>query len=259
LLVRLRYRGHRFDLPSGEFTIGRTPECHLALDDELVSRKHAAIVVREDGVSIRDLGSRNGVVVNGSLVNGSRELSNADRITIGTQVLVLTIQDPDMNATHDGSAVTQVGSIPSPVAPPSRAHPLELTAPIAEKAFALGRTADAERVLQRPLADLLDAAHRGVAVEPETLRVAAAMALRLANATGRGTWVDYLVELHLLRQAMIPPQIVDALYDVLRKMRINVPMLRAYVQQLRLETSKLGPTARFHLKRIEGLEKVARA
>jgi pSer/pThr/pTyr-binding forkhead associated (FHA) protein len=264
LLVTLRYRGNRFELPPGEFVIGRTSDCHLDLDDDLVSRKHAALTVRADGVSIEDLASRNGVIVNGSLVKGSRELAHGDRISIGTQVLLLSIEEGKPASMRD-ALVTQAGSaLPEPAptsarsAPGPRAHPLELTSSLAEKAFAMGRFADAERLLQRPLADLLDTAHRGSAIEPELLRIAAVMAVRLAGATSRGSWVDYIIELHLLQQALIPQQVVDALYDLLRKVRIDVPMLRAYVQQLRLDASSFGPTARFNQKRIEGLESVAR-
>ncbi|MBK6811375.1 MAG: FHA domain-containing protein [Sandaracinaceae bacterium] len=70
------------------FLIGRSSECHLAVDDSLVSRRHAALDVRADGVRIRDLGSRNGVSVNGTLISGSHELTHMDRITIGAQQMV---------------------------------------------------------------------------------------------------------------------------------------------------------------------------
>ena len=64
MAYRLRYQAHDIELPLGEFLIGSSAECQLALDDPLVSRKHAAIRVRKEGVTVEDLGSRNGVLLN---------------------------------------------------------------------------------------------------------------------------------------------------------------------------------------------------
>ena len=65
MAYRLRYLAHDLELPIGEFVVGRSTECQLSLDDPLVSRRHAVLRVRRDGVSVQDLGSRNGVLVNG--------------------------------------------------------------------------------------------------------------------------------------------------------------------------------------------------
>lgn len=87
---RLRYRAHDLELPLGEFVIGRSDECQLALDDPLVSRRHAALRVSSRSVSIADLGSRNGVSVNGEKVQGERRLKHNDRVTIGGQEMVVS-------------------------------------------------------------------------------------------------------------------------------------------------------------------------
>jgi len=42
----LEYQGRTFELRPGEVLIGRSSNCHLVLDDGLVSRRHAQIVVR---------------------------------------------------------------------------------------------------------------------------------------------------------------------------------------------------------------------
>src|ERR1700679_3468930 len=86
---RLRYLAHDLELPVGEFVVGRSTECQLSLDDPLVSRRHAVLRVRRDGVSVQDFGSRNGVLVNGVKIVGERELAAGDKGSIGSQEMVL--------------------------------------------------------------------------------------------------------------------------------------------------------------------------
>ncbi len=77
------------EMPLGEFTIGRSSACNLALADGLVSRKHAMLHVGPDTVVVEDLSSRNGVAVNGVRINGPRRIEHMDRVYIGSQELVL--------------------------------------------------------------------------------------------------------------------------------------------------------------------------
>ncbi|MGH9172262.1 MAG: FhaA domain-containing protein [Acidimicrobiales bacterium] len=78
--------GRRIAITDQPVTIGRLPECAVALDDPNVSRRHAQ--VRNDGsnVVVVDLGSTNGTKVNGVAVREHR-LAPGDRITIGTTTL----------------------------------------------------------------------------------------------------------------------------------------------------------------------------
>jgi hypothetical protein len=78
--------GRRVPIADEIVTIGRLPECAIALDDPNVSRRHAQI--RRDGsyVVIVDLGSTNGMKVNGVIVREHR-LEAGDIITIGTTTL----------------------------------------------------------------------------------------------------------------------------------------------------------------------------
>ncbi len=87
---RLRHQASNLELPIGEFTIGRSTTCHLSLDDGLVSRTHASLTADENGVVLRDLGSRNGVFLNGVKIEGATRVGHDDRITIGSHELVLT-------------------------------------------------------------------------------------------------------------------------------------------------------------------------
>ena len=80
----------RFD---GErLRIGRDSTNDMALDDPNVSRFHAEVVAREDGLELRDLGSRNGTRVNGSPVTRAR-LETGSEVGIGPFRLVFDGSD----------------------------------------------------------------------------------------------------------------------------------------------------------------------
>jgi pSer/pThr/pTyr-binding forkhead associated (FHA) protein len=83
--------GAKIAVKKEEFLIGRSPECHLCAGSTSISRKHCAI--RRDGtkVTIEDLGSRNGTVVNGEKITGLTELHSGDDIVIGSLGFLLTI------------------------------------------------------------------------------------------------------------------------------------------------------------------------
>lgn len=86
-------------LPVGCSVIGRARDVAVRLADTTVSPRHAEVVVSgDDGrVSVRDLGSLNGTLVNGLLVNEA-ELSDGSRIEVGNTTLVVVIDEPQ----HDG-------------------------------------------------------------------------------------------------------------------------------------------------------------
>ncbi|MES1248059.1 MAG: FHA domain-containing protein [Actinomycetota bacterium] len=74
--------GESFSPQGDRTTIGRSPDCGIFLDDVTVSRRHAAIVRRDDRWSIEDLGSLNGTFVNRRRVE-TASLEDGDEIQIG--------------------------------------------------------------------------------------------------------------------------------------------------------------------------------
>jgi hypothetical protein len=74
--------GESFAIDQDRMSIGRTPDAPVFLDDVTVSRNHALLVRRRDGLYIDDLGSLNGTYVNRHRIE-SHLLSDGDEIQIG--------------------------------------------------------------------------------------------------------------------------------------------------------------------------------
>jgi hypothetical protein len=85
---------HEVDLP-GRAVIGRDPSCDIVLSDSRCSRHHAVIEETTDGLVIQDMGSANGVYVNGRRLERSR-LRPGDTVRLGDTVLEVL---PDVGAT----------------------------------------------------------------------------------------------------------------------------------------------------------------
>jgi len=66
----------------GRIVVGRDPACEISHDDSLLSRRHAEFVTSGNTVTVRDLGSRNGVFVNGARASEHR-LEPGDIVQIG--------------------------------------------------------------------------------------------------------------------------------------------------------------------------------
>src|SRR3954468_10698609 len=62
--------------------LGRHPECDIQIDSRKISRRHCCIAQVSDYLVVRDLGSTNGVRINGVRVVEGR-LAGGDELTIG--------------------------------------------------------------------------------------------------------------------------------------------------------------------------------
>ena len=88
----VRVDGRTSVLGSTGAVLGRSREADIQVDDQNVSRKHAEL--RPSGASwtVRDLGSTNGVKVNGRRIQGAQSLRNGDTITLGTSDIVFELE-----------------------------------------------------------------------------------------------------------------------------------------------------------------------
>jgi pSer/pThr/pTyr-binding forkhead associated (FHA) protein len=102
--------------------IGRHLDCDVRIDSTKVSRRHCCIVTAYDRISIRDLGSRNGVRVNGRLLEESR-LRPGDELAIGPILFRLEHEDeiaagPRPNAAPGSARPAPVANTPQKGRPP---------------------------------------------------------------------------------------------------------------------------------------------
>ncbi|HEX4109177.1 MAG TPA: DUF3662 and FHA domain-containing protein [Solirubrobacteraceae bacterium] len=84
-------RGRTYPLPPSGAVIGRSRDCEVILDDTGVSRHHAQISLGTDGWTLRDLGSTNGVLLNGRPLARPAVLMGGEEIELGSTVLTFEV------------------------------------------------------------------------------------------------------------------------------------------------------------------------
>lgn len=87
------HEGQRHPIPDApaRLVVGRGEDCDLMLDDADLSREHAELEVSFDGISFRDLGSKNGIFL-GERRIADRLLDDRDELRLGATVL--RFEDP---------------------------------------------------------------------------------------------------------------------------------------------------------------------
>jgi DNA-binding winged helix-turn-helix (wHTH) protein len=83
LIYRLIWGNREVALSPGENLLGRDEAAVVWIDDALVSRRHARIVIDERGAVLEDLKSRNGTYLRGKRIEAPRKLDDEDQLTIG--------------------------------------------------------------------------------------------------------------------------------------------------------------------------------
>jgi pSer/pThr/pTyr-binding forkhead associated (FHA) protein len=108
-----KYQGGEFPLPvNREIVVGRSSELDMVLVEDMVSRRHAKIIVTDDQIFIQDLGSTNGTFVNGEKIKRAK-LGEGDRILIGTSIIKLVAADPSSTAASPQKMEAQVRGRPT--------------------------------------------------------------------------------------------------------------------------------------------------
>lgn len=277
---RLRYHNTNLEMPLGDFVVGRSANCHLALDDALVSRRHAVLRASESEVVIQDLGSRNGVLVNGVRITAPTRLAHGDVVNIGEHALRLYDRHvghssapgrPDPKQLDEAARrmekrtadidITQLalGSVGSGD-PAHEVGAFRILSGLAEKSLGLGRFDDAERILGRHLEGTLERARSGSAPPPEVFEKTVEYAVRLCEGPRASRYIRYVIELHTARRRLMAATVIDRLHELVRKARYHDRgPIDAYLELLEGMSSGLSAADRFLVRRLKALRAVITA
>ncbi|MBX3261859.1 MAG: FHA domain-containing protein [Labilithrix sp.] len=82
-----RERGRAYAVAGGSYVLGRGTDSDLILASEIVSRRHASVVVGPNDLRVTDLGSSNGTFINGARVLGEGVAVRGDILLVGDVAL----------------------------------------------------------------------------------------------------------------------------------------------------------------------------
>lgn len=264
--------------------VGRATDCQLVLQSCRVSRRHARLTFTDAGLAVQDLGSANGVFVNGDRIKAPTSLSAGDEIMLGDEVLTVIparvrpaelerVTLPGMSVdTLPGraSASVSVAIVPPEIRPTGketsmrdatvREDILALIGTVADKMLALNKAAEAERILRPRLQEVLSRAQTDSHVPEQVADAAGRYAVKLADAKHDPAWIEYTFDLFSVLKRPLPSDVIEFLYTLLRGIPpIRIESLRGYIQQLESASAGFQPGQRFLVKRIRGLEGLASA
>jgi len=230
---RLRFLLQEIDLPQGDTVIGRSMTCQVTIEDPLVSREHARIRIAGERATIEDLGSRNGVQIDGTLLKRVHLLRDGERVRIGTQEMVFCAGAPA--STSQGTRITgcichcsECGQ-PYPLelaecpacgssdrneedtlagAPSSsRDWGLDLVVDALRRAETIGRSDDIERILLHARLGIEQRIANGMSVERPMLDAVADAAASFAATRRDATWGKWLLSVYASLGG-VPPRTV---------------------------------------------------
>ena len=207
---RIKLGAHSVELYSGETIIGRDETCGVCIDDDQVSRRHAAITVHNDNAVLLDLDSRNGTLLNGVRIDEPKALKDGDKIKVGGQTLLIKeikterptrqglrrgtldgvhlkkSSSPTMISIDDGQKRAQSGS-----------GMITAEADLLRKSLQMGRWTEAERLLKARVSRLLSSPDTTSPTDPRVELTVEGL-LRLAQHEMDAVWLDRLFKLFVV-------------------------------------------------------------
>lgn len=277
---RLRFLLQEFDLPRGATILGRSSDCHVTIEDPLVSRHHARIVLEGDRATVYDLNSRNGVKVNGVAAKEPVELKDGDRLRIGTQELVFCRVDavphasakttgflrhcarcrmpypqeagacPNCGATEALDEETLSGSFGTAA---QQVWSVQLFVEVLERALALERFEDIQRILRRATVQVEELLARGDAVDGAQLAKLAFGAVRASLTLRDPTWGLWVAQVYRRVPLVVPQDVVGKIGELAAHFPVD---LAEPVEHLVAHQRTLPLTAE-HSPAVEALERVS--
>lgn len=115
---------------AGSLTVGRSQSAGVYLDDKTLSREHTKFYLENGKLFVRDLESKNGTYLNGSIIKNTQALKPGDRVKVGLAMFTVMHEAGDA-----------LPSVTAPLAAPPRPQPPALTTVTAPTAPARPRAA----------------------------------------------------------------------------------------------------------------------
>lgn len=84
-----KYKGRKVRLSDSETIVGRGEGSKIRIASGEVSREHCVLIAQNDGVLVRELGSRNGTFLNGKPIAGEQLLAPGGTLTVGPMTFQL--------------------------------------------------------------------------------------------------------------------------------------------------------------------------
>ena len=248
----LIWRGNTIELPrEGVMVVGRNPRCDVVIDNTEVSRTHCRIEMTASGVSVEDLRSSNGTYVNGERVRTTHALVSGDRVLLGTEELLLQVTGsggaaeprarsltPELpiESAADGPAVWRRDGPRSDqrVITTQKADAFETLGRLADRMLASGRKDAAAKILSGHMKAVLGGVRAGSSLPEAVIGGSTRYAMKLAAARQEGSWIDYVVDLHLALKRQLPAEVVEQVRSLfLRGVKADGELLSSYKQVLR--------------------------
>jgi pSer/pThr/pTyr-binding forkhead associated (FHA) protein len=109
------HAGKEIPVRRARFVIGRSTECQLRLNGNLISRRHCVILLKDERIVVEDLGSTDGTFVNGRKISviEPQELNHGDHLAVGPMEFEVHIsgaigsRQPEVSTTEKTIADTQ--------------------------------------------------------------------------------------------------------------------------------------------------------
>jgi hypothetical protein len=246
----------------------------VTIEDPLVSRHHARIVLEGDRAVVYDLNSRNGVKVNGQPIKDPTELTDGDRLRIGTQELVFCRVEA---APHASAKTTgflrhcarcrmpypqEAGACPNCGATEALDEEtlsgqfgaaaqaiwsVQLFLEVLERALSLGRFDDVNRILRRATVQVEERIVRADPIDAEQLAKLADGAARAALALGEPMWGLWVAQVYRRVSFVVPEDVVGHMGELVARfpadMAEPIEQLAAHVRTLDAKPEEAGALA----------------
>jgi len=210
--------------------VGRGAGCDVVLDDDLASREHLRLWLEDGALMVRDLGSRNGILVNGLPVAGEQGLHHGDHITAGRTPLsiVMQVHEPrsrTSTSSHDVRVSTEdataVGNLYRMLEGSTR------------KALDTGDLTSAEGSGRSLLVAMRGGVARGREADPTELLGTVQLALDLAAASLQPVWLERALDLLTVAKLPMPEPLAERFAASAKELGASRDAIDGYLEMAR--------------------------